>query len=152
MNAYFEKSKTARNGGDGCFSAFERMLAYRIGPNSHSLSTVFSTLIFGLRGSRAVGAAKIVELSRQWVNSHTLDHHVAGGVLRALADVGTAADVDKFWAFCSAQLGRTHQGWPGSNFNILSDLSRRLSGHGQWSRIAALLSSLPARAAPTHPR
>jgi hypothetical protein len=150
MKAYFEHSKIARNGGDGCFFAFERMLVARIVPDSVSLATVFSTLMYGLRGNRAAGAAKIVELSRQWVNAHTINHNVASGVLRALAEVGTAADVDKFWAFCSAQLGRSRQGWPGSSFGILSDLSRKFSGKGQWPRIAALLASSPPRAPPTH--
>ncbi len=152
MKAYFEQSKKLKNGGDGFHLAFERMRAALVVPNSLSLATVFSTLIYGLRGSRAAGAAKIVELSRQLVNAHTLSHSVAGGVLLALAEAGTAADVDKFWAFCSAQLGRTRQGWPGSSFSILSNLSRKFGGRGQWPRIAALLASSPAHAPPSHPR
>ena len=150
LKAYYHQSIKDRNGGDSCFAAFERMLAARVAPNSVSLATVFSTLVYGLRGNRAAGAAKIIELSKKWVNAHTLTHYVAGGVLRALAEAGTAADVDTFWAFCSAQLGRTRQGWPGSNFKILSDLSQKFSGKGQWPRIAALLASSAARPPPPH--
>ena len=148
MKAYYHQSIKVKNGGDSCFAAFERMLAARVAPNSVSLATVFSTLVYGLRGNRAAGAAKIIELSKKWVNAHTLTHSVAGGVLRALAEAGTAADVDTFWAFCSAQLGRTRQGWPGSSFKILSDLSQKFSGKGQWPRIAALLASSAARPPP----
>jgi hypothetical protein len=104
-----------------------------------------------LGGSPKAGALKVIELSKAWVNPRTLDHHVAGSVLRALADAGTTSDVDSFWAFCSTHLGRTRQRWPGSSFRILSDLSQKFSGKGQWPRIAALLASSAAPQPPSRP-
>ena len=141
MKAYLEFSKSRKGcGGEGCFRTFERMVSCKVSPNSVTLSTLFSTLLYGLKGSRPNGAAKIILLSKQWVNPRTISHFVAGGVLRALADAGTVADVNSFWQFCEVNLGRSRQGWPGSNYKILNDLSQKLSGQGQWSRIAALLA------------
>jgi pentatricopeptide repeat protein len=144
MKSYYQRSRDS-SAGDGCFSVFQRMVSARVAPDSVSLATLFAALMYGFRGDRAAGAAKVIELSKQWVDTRTLNHHVAGGVLRALAAAGTAADVEKFWSFCSAQLGRSRQGWPGSSFKILSDLSQKLSGKGQWSRIAALLAASAPR-------
>ena len=141
MKAYLEFSKSRKGcGGEGCLRAFERMVSCKVSPDSVTLSTLFSTLSYGLKGSRPNGAAKIILLSKQWVNPRSINHHVAGGVLRALADAGTVADVNSFWQFCEVNLGRSRQGWPGSSYKILNDLSQRLSGQGQWSRIAALLA------------
>ena len=151
MNAHLQHSKHHKLGGDGVYAVFERMLLSRVAPDSHTLCTAFSALIFGLRGNRAAGPLKIIELSRTWVNARTLDHHVAVCVLRALADAGSASDLDKFWAFCREKLGCTRAGWPGPSLKILSDLSQRLNGQGQWSRIAVLLASATPSAA-HHPR
>ncbi len=141
MKAYLEFSKSRKGcGGDGCLRTFERMVSCKVSPDSVTLSTLFSTLLYGLKGSRPNGAAKIILLSKQWVNPRTISHYVAVGVLRALADAGTVADVNSFWQFCEVNLGRSRQGWPGSSYKILNDLSQKLSGQGQWSRIAALLA------------
>jgi pentatricopeptide repeat protein len=153
MNAYFQRSKLnmLKCGGDDSFSVFQRFLSARLVPNSHTLSTLFSALLYGLGGDRRAGPLKVIELSKRWVNSTTLNHYVAAPVLRALAEAGTAADLDKFWAFCSAHLGGSRHRWPGPSFRILSDLSQRHSGTGQWSRVAALLASSAASQAPSRP-
>ncbi len=151
MNAYSKVGSKLKSGGDGCFSVFVRMMSARVLPNSVTISTLFSSLLYGLGGNRQAGAAKVIELSKKWVNPRTLDHHVASSVLRALADAGSASDVDAFWAFCSTHLGHTRQRWPGSSFSILSNLSQKFSGKGQWPRIAALLASSAAPQTPCRP-
>jgi hypothetical protein len=146
MKAFVEHTKVnkLKPKGDDVFSIFGRMMGARVQPNSATLSTLFSALLYGLGGSRQAGAAKVIELSKTLVTPRTLNHYVAGSVLRALAEAGAPSDVDAFWAFCRTHLGRTRQGWPGSSFKILSELSQKFSGKGQWPRIAALLASSSA--------
>jgi pentatricopeptide repeat protein len=153
MNAYAQHSKIKRlkPSGDQCFAVFQRMSSARVAPNSFTLSTLFSSLIYGFCGNSKAGSLKVIELSKIWVNPRTLTHHVASSVLRALAEAGTTSDVDSFWAFCSTHLGRTRQRWPGSSFSILNNLSQKFSGQGQWPRIAALLASSAAPQHPTRP-
>jgi hypothetical protein len=129
--------------GNGCLSCFDRMRKASVMPNSHTISTLFSGLSSGLGGNRASGARKIVELSRELVNDDTLDHHVASAVLRAYGDVGTVSEVDSFWQRCVQRLGHTSQGWPGSSFKFLSDLSQKIGSHGQWPRIGQLVAASP---------
>jgi hypothetical protein len=139
MKSYYKRSRDS-SAGDGCFSIFQRKDSAHVVPDSVSLSTLFAALMYGFRGDRAAGAAKVIELSQQFINTHTLNHLVAGWVLRALAVPGTATEFGKFWSFCNAQLGRSRQGWPGSSFKILSDLSQKFRGRGQWLRISQLLA------------
>jgi hypothetical protein len=133
------------------FRVFEAMQAARLIPNSFTLSTLFSALVYGFGGNQRAGARKVIELSRTWVNPRTLNHHVASSVLRALAEAGTASDVDKFWAFCGSHLGRTRKRWPGPSFDILRDLSQKYSSRGHWPRIAELLKSNASQQTPSRP-
>ena len=61
-------------------------------------------LIPGIRGNHRMGALKIVELYPLLVTPCTLNHFVSTPVLRAPADVGSSADVDRFWLFFEQHL------------------------------------------------
>jgi hypothetical protein len=117
----------------------------RISVNSFTISTLFCGLLNGFHGNRSAGASKVAELSRDpsVLPVNLLNHHVAGAVLRALADVGSVSDVDSFWRQCAERLGNSREGWPGSNRRILHGLSQKLAGKGRWNRVAQLLQDAP---------
>jgi hypothetical protein len=76
------------------------------------------------------------------VTELNVNHFVATPILRALADVASPSEVDKFWSFCEQQLRSSRQGWPGqSTAKVLADFSSRLGSRGAWPRVAALLSA-----------
>ena len=119
-----------------------------VSPNSHTLSSLFSALCTGLRGSRDAGCRKVVELCREHVSDRILNHHVASAVLRALAEVGSEPDVAAFWQRCARCLGNSKEGWPGSSADFLGGLSQRIGRKGQWPLIGQLVASaqLPSHA------
>ena len=107
-----------------------------------TLSSLFNGLMFGIRGDRRAGALKVVAMYPSLVTPATLNHFVSTPVLRAIADVGSPPDVDRFWAFCEQHLRSSRQGWPGqANAKVLSDICSRSGGRGAWGRVAALLAS-----------
>jgi hypothetical protein len=121
------------------------MRSKRVAVDSFTLSTLFGGLLSGLNGDRSAGAAKVVELSRDpsVLPCNLLNHYVAATVLRALAEVGSASDVDSFWRKCAERLENTREGWPGRCHRILYNLSQTLAGKGRWNRIAQLLQDAP---------
>jgi pentatricopeptide repeat protein len=127
--------------GDGSLVAFRNMLAAGIRPNSFTLSSLFSALSCGLAGNRSAGCRKIVELSREHVTDHLLNHHVASALLRAVADVGSESDVNALWQRCARCLGPSREGWPGSSAEFLDGLSQRIGCKGQWPLIGRLVAS-----------
>ncbi len=143
-NTLMSAFKQARSG-DEVLSTFQNMQRSGCSHDSRTLSFLFDGLLFGLRGDRRAGALKVAELSSSLVTPSTLNHFVSTPVLRALADVGTAADVDRFWTFCEQHLRSSRQGWPGlANSKVLSDFCSRSGNRGAWARVAALLSSAGA--------
>ena len=142
MNAH----QKARSGFD-VLRTFNEMHARRVMHNSHSLSTLFNGLMFGINGDRRAGALKVIELYPSLVTPANLSHFVATPILRALADTASAADVDRFWCFCEQHLQACRQGWPGNaNAKVLFDFCSRAGNRGAWARVAALLSGAGAEA------
>jgi pentatricopeptide repeat protein len=139
--------------GEGVLRTYLEMQKSGCSCDSFTLSFLFKGLIRGIKknpkvaGSatpdeRRLGALKVVELAQSLITPSNLNHIVSVPVLRALADVATAADVDSFWSLCDEQLRSTPQGWPGrETADTLSKLCSRSGDRGAWARVSALLSS-----------
>ena len=140
MKAYKNASQ-----GERCLDLFHQMRSDHVRVDGFTISSLFCGLLNGFHGNRTAGASKVAELSRDpsVLPVNLLSHHVAGAVLRALAEVGSVSDVDSFWRQCAERLGNTREGWPGSSRRILHDLSQKLAGKGRWNRIAQLLQDAP---------
>jgi hypothetical protein len=94
MNAH----QNARSGHD-VLRTFNDMRARHVKFDSHTLSSLFNGLMFGINGDRRAGALKVVELYPSLVTPSILNHFVATPILRALADAASPAVVDRFWFF-----------------------------------------------------
>ena len=137
MNAH-QKAKC----GEDVLRTFQDMRKAGCSFNAHILSSLFNGLMFGIRGDRRAGALRVVELYPSLVTPSNLNHFVSTPIMRALADVAAAADVDRFWSFCEQHLRSSRQGWPGqANAKVLADFCSRCGDRGAWRRVAALLSS-----------
>ncbi len=140
MNAH----QKARSGSD-VLRVFDEMRSRYSSYNSFILSCLFNGLMCGLHGDRRAGALKVIELYPSLVTPMNLNHFVSTPVLRALADVASPAEVDRFWAFCRQHLEASRQGWPGqATAKVLSDFCSRSGSRGSWGRVAALLSGAGA--------
>ena len=137
MNAH-QKAKC----GEDVLRTFQDMRKAGCSFNVHTLSSLFNGLMFGIRGDRRAGALRVVELYPSLVTPSNLNHFVSTPIMRALADVAAAADVDRFWSFCEQHLRSSRQGWPGqATAKVLADFCSRCGDRGAWRRVAALLSS-----------
>ena len=137
MNAH-QKAKC----GEDVLRTFQDMRKAGCSFDAHTLSSLFNGLMFGIRGDRRAGALRVVELYPSLVTPSNLNHFVSTPIMRALADVAAAADVDRFWSFCEQHLRSSRQGWPGqATATVLANCCSRCGDRGAWPRVAALLSS-----------
>jgi pentatricopeptide repeat protein len=132
-----------KGNGDSCLWCLDQMQSASLAPNKFTVTILFHALAQGLHGSALSGALKIRQLYGELVREDSLDHLIAGSVLCALGDVGTAAEVDAFWNLCAKR--RRKSRWPASFEACLLDGAARKGGQGQWRRIEQLVASLQPR-------